>query len=128
MTQRTSRDWLLRKQGGFETRPYKSPDLCAAWLLWTPADFRFGSGFRTPPGCACATASKRPASEILINKLTGGDGRMTPDCVGPVLTAASTTPLTYSLDVGVLFASNKASELLFLSPCRHLDLDELAGR
>jgi hypothetical protein len=28
MTQRTSRERFLPKQGGFETRPYKSPDLC----------------------------------------------------------------------------------------------------
>jgi hypothetical protein len=39
MTQRTSREFLPT-QGGFETRPYKSPDLCDALrkrLLWTPA-------------------------------------------------------------------------------------------
>src|SRR3984893_4669250 len=30
MTQRTSRERFLPKQGGFKTRPYKSPDLCAA--------------------------------------------------------------------------------------------------
>jgi hypothetical protein len=28
MTQRPSRERFLPKQGGFETRPYKSPDLC----------------------------------------------------------------------------------------------------
>jgi hypothetical protein len=28
MTQRTSRERSLSRQGGFETRPYKSPDLC----------------------------------------------------------------------------------------------------
>jgi hypothetical protein len=28
MTQRTPRERFLPKQGGFETRPYKPPDLC----------------------------------------------------------------------------------------------------
>jgi hypothetical protein len=28
MTQRTSRERSPSRQGGFETRPYKSPDLC----------------------------------------------------------------------------------------------------
>src|SRR6202011_1091062 len=46
MTQRTSRERFLPKQGGFKTRPYKSPDLCAASRkrgLWASADFRKGS-------------------------------------------------------------------------------------
>jgi len=30
MTQKISRELTLLTQGGFETRPYKSPDLCAA--------------------------------------------------------------------------------------------------
>src|ERR1700720_4671779 len=41
MTQRTSRERFLPKQGGFKTRPYKSPDLCAASRkrgLWASAD------------------------------------------------------------------------------------------
>ena len=45
-TQRTSRERFLLWQGGFETRPYKSHDLCAAsrkWVLWTPAVFRLWS-------------------------------------------------------------------------------------
>ena len=32
MTQRTSGERFLPKQGGFETRPYKSPDLGAALI------------------------------------------------------------------------------------------------
>src|ERR1700722_4173967 len=46
MTPRTSRKRFLPKQGGFKTRPYKSPDLCAASRkrgLWVSADFRLGS-------------------------------------------------------------------------------------
>ena len=37
-TQRTSRERCLPKQGGFETRPYKSPDLCAVSRKKDPMD------------------------------------------------------------------------------------------
>jgi hypothetical protein len=46
MTRTISRERRLPKQGGFETRPYKSPNLCAASrkrVLWTSADYCSGS-------------------------------------------------------------------------------------
>src|SRR5580704_5987067 len=51
MTQTTSRERFPPKQGGFKTRPYKSPDLCAASRkrgLWASADCRSGADSATP--------------------------------------------------------------------------------
>jgi len=43
MTLTISRERRLPREGGFETRPYKSPDF-VRWLakgvLWKPAEFR----------------------------------------------------------------------------------------
>src|SRR6516165_9681990 len=43
MTRRTSRERFLPKQGGFETRPYKSPDLGAAMIASIAPD-RYAAG------------------------------------------------------------------------------------
>jgi hypothetical protein len=43
MTRRTSRERFLPKQGGFETRPYKSPDLGAALIALITSD-RYAAG------------------------------------------------------------------------------------
>ena len=42
MTRRISREWCVPKEGGFETRPYKPPDVCAASRKGTPSEFRNG--------------------------------------------------------------------------------------
>ena len=58
MTQRTSGERFLPKQGGFETRPYKSPDLGAASRKRI---LRRGAG----------RAPLRPIAAIGINLLKG---------------------------------------------------------
>src|ERR1700731_4471807 len=68
MTQRTSRERFLPKQGGFKTRPYKSPDLCAASRkrgLWASADCRGrDKDFSLPPAQIPACAANAPGSSL----------------------------------------------------------------